>query len=73
MTGSLLACHVGLGLTWWDGASVLKNVNPGLVPGFFCGMGPHFSGETVGLVQSNQVFGLKRPFSPRRRASAGFL
>ena len=34
MTGSLSPCHVGLGLTWWDGVSVLKNVNPGLVPGF---------------------------------------
>lgn len=49
MTGSLLPCHVGLGLTWGDRAWVLKNVNPGLVPGFFCGMGPHFSGDTVRL------------------------
>jgi hypothetical protein len=49
MTVSLLPCHAGLGLTWRDKPSVLKNVNPGLVPGFFCGIGPHFSGETVGL------------------------
>ncbi len=34
MTVSLSPCHVGLGLTWRDKPSVLKNVNPGLVPGF---------------------------------------